>query len=164
MSLSAEQLQALDALPPPASLDRIVRFLSDLGEQGNAPLGASGRSAQAFAASLGGGVPSFSARQVSGWAAILMDRYQIKLGEIQEFALWFVQRQEIFAEVSDQVVQDAPPAPSAAPEMALANPPAPAVVSPVDPAPTSMASPAPRLLLQSPPNVAAPSNSAPLAR
>ena len=128
MSLSAEQLQALDALPPPASLDRIVRFLSDLGEQGNAPLGESGRSAQVFAASLAGGAPSFSARQVSGWAAILMDRYQIKLGEIQEFALWFVQRQEILTETPEQVVLDPPPAPSAAPDMVLANPPAPPVV------------------------------------
>ena len=128
MSLSAEQLQALDALPPPASLDRILRFLSDLGTQGNESLGQSGRSAQAFAASLAGGLPSFSARQVGGWAAILMDRYQIKLGEIQEFSLWFVQRQEIFAERADTVVEDPGPALARppAPDMALVNPPAPA--------------------------------------
>ena len=150
MSLSAEQLQALDDLPPPASLDRILRFLSDLGAQGGEPLGTSGRSAQAFAASLAGGMPSFSARQVGGWAAILVDRYQIKLGEIQEFALWFVQRQEIFSETPDQVVQDPGPALArlAAPDMALANPPAPATPAMALAASAAELSAAPRTTLR----------------
>ena len=124
--MTSEQQQALDALPAPASLDRITRFLSDLGQQGNAPLGASGRSAQAFAASLAGGAHSFSARQASGWVAILMDRYQIKMGEIQEFALWFVRRQEILSQTSDLVER--------APEPVLARPQAPDPVLAMPPA------------------------------
>ena len=103
MALSGEQQQALDELAPPVSLDRIVRFLSDLGAQGNTPLGESGRSAQAFVASLTRETRSFSARQTSRWVAVLMDRYQIKLSEIQEFALWFVRRQEILSETNDLV-------------------------------------------------------------
>ena len=126
MSTAAEQQQALDELQTPASLDRITRFLSDLGQQGNAPLGTSGRSAQTFAASLAGGARSYSARQTSGWVAILMDRYQIKIGEIQEFALWFVRRQEILFQTIDLV--------ESAPEPVLARPPAPDPVLAMPPA------------------------------
>ena len=124
MSTPAEQQQALDELQTPASLDRITRFLSDLGAQGNTPLGTSGLSAQAFAASLAGGAHSFSARQTSGWVAILMDRYQIKIGEIQEFALWFVRRQEILSQTIDLVERAPEPvlARSQAPAPVLARP------------------------------------------
>jgi hypothetical protein len=122
MALSLEQQNALDSLPPPDSLERIVRFLSDLGTQGNAPLGETGRAAQGFAASLGGS-RSFSARQTSGWVAILMDRYQIKMVEIQDFALWFVRRQEIFAKTVG-MVERVPDLAERAPEPVLARLPA----------------------------------------
>ncbi len=124
MPLSKEQQQALDRLPPPASLDRLTRFFGDLGAQGSEPLGTSGRSAQSLAASLAERAHSHSARQTSGWVAILMDRYQIKVGEIQEFALWFVRRQEIFARTADFTERAPDPilARHPAPDQTLARP------------------------------------------
>ena len=119
MALSLEQQNALNALPPPDSLERITQFLSDLGTQGSGPLGETGHAAQNFASALG--ARSFSARQTSGWVAILMDRYQIKMLEIQDFALWFVRRQGIFAEMP------VPELAERAPESVLARLPAPAV-------------------------------------
>ena len=156
MALSLEQQKALDDLPPPESLERIVRFLSDLGTQGSTPLGETGRAAQDFAASLGG-ARSFSARQTSGWVAILMDRYQIKMVEIQDFALWFVRRQEIFAQAAEAVervpdLAGRSPEPTLtrlpvlarlpAPELLPARLPAPAVRTAVGAAALALAAPA----------------------
>ena len=173
MPLSKEQQQALDRLPPPASLDRITRFLSDLGAQGSEPLGTSGRSAQSLAASLAERAQSYSARQTSGWVAILMDRYQIKVGEIQEFALWFVRRQEIFTRTADLVERAPDPvlarhsAPDQAPDQVLARPPAasPGLMPPDadGPAPGGYSAPSRRMTLRRQAVAAAPAVAPPLS-
>ncbi|MDQ2688280.1 MAG: hypothetical protein M3Y28_10475, partial [Armatimonadota bacterium] len=86
MPMSEEKLRDLTALEPPPSIERIVRFFTELGERINSAgvtedqngPGDAGRKAAAFAKGVAGN-SSDMGQTLAHWFTTLMDRYQVRV-------------------------------------------------------------------------------------
>ena len=111
--MSEERARELTALEPPPSIERIVRFFTELGEristagvtdeQGGP--GDVGRKAAAFAQGVAGS-GSDMGQTLSHWFTVLMDRYQVRVVDLPEFSLWLAKWYDIRSRTDAIVIHD----------------------------------------------------------